>query len=1149
MTTPKFLGPDNVLRENFSFSTTIPSRFFSGEIDSDTVDIEVSIFGESFTSDPDLVTFEEDSFTIPNPSVFPDGLELISGSNEILVRTISSNGTTSAPASVIVRLVTESDIGFTPNPPTNISVERLDGKVRINAEALEDSRVIGYNFYASRFAGGGVSGYSQINLNLQPVNAPSKEEVTSLGTLNVDASIPLDGNNNPLIDPLFYKIRGDQVDENDSLVQSDFNQLLEVPETVRDLKISVEISSVDTQDIVYFNHIRSGRPTSDFPTIPNGDFAATPSTDPLYYVVTAVYYDSSLGLEIESSNSIEVSGAPVIVTANLGSLPRVNRQQIVTGIIESIIRVRPEIKVEAGSVVRDTVIDPVSSEIERIRIIADYVHRAQAFPTLLEIDDPFGTGESIDVEASSFKTALKQAFFLTSNQEVQDFIDLSFDRLASRFGVTRRLGRRSRGEVTFFTNRRPNATINIPIGTVVAAGSTEFRTTSFARIPFENVASFFDPVTGRYSITVPIQAQLDGSQSNVSAGQIRQVISGPPTLSVVNNSPTFGGEDLETNLDLATRAQSAIASVDSGTRRGYLKIAADVPGVIQAKVIEAGDPLMQRDLDESTGEHRGGKVDIWVQGDLEGTVSDTFAFTFDVARDIQFDLVSTLPELQFRAADSTLSLDNPILQIIDLPDLGLGLRNATTGEFFDLTDAEFTSFDTIKLSTDVTQPSVSITDIILGDYRYRTGTEFILTRQPVRDVLSVTGSQSGTLSSEVYSLVRPFSPLKEGKSTLAGNFLQITDPGDGSGPSGDLISVTGEEHVLIGEFQEFLDNLGANSLTLQVFNEDRTIEYIGPNDPSGTPDYTIIEGDQTTPVAIKRVVSGNISSGETVLIDYSHEENFTVSYTLNLIPQTVQSDVDDKKHLTADVLVKEAIEVPIDISATVVLLSGESPSEIDTFIRTDLESFISGLRLGVPVRVSDIISVIERVQGVSFVVVDTFQMYRSEGSLVVREVLSTDQLGDFTLISEYSNNINNVWLLNEELNSATTNGGGDTSQFRGVFKDDLETTLEIVRPDLLSDTSNQSYIIGNDGLIIPGFSDNSTLSAQGFVTAAEIQQQRVNITKNRVMISLPIGQSPSSFTYSVTYLTGLDSGANNIEPGDAEIIILGDVEFTFDEDR
>ncbi len=46
---------------------------------------------------------------------------------------------------------------------------------------------------------------------------------------------------------------------------------------------------------------------------------------------------------------------------------------------------------------------------------------------------------------------------------------------------------------------------------------------------------------------------------------------------------------------------------------------------------------MLRDLNNS-GQHMGGKVDIWVQGVNTATLTDAFAFTFDLVEDVPFEV-------------------------------------------------------------------------------------------------------------------------------------------------------------------------------------------------------------------------------------------------------------------------------------------------------------------------------------------------------------------------------------------------------------------------------------------------------------------------------------------------------------------------------
>ena len=99
----------------------------------------------------------------------------------------------------------------------------------------------------------------------------------------------------------------------------------------------------------------------------------------------------------------------------------------------------------------------------------------------------------------------------------------------------------------------------------------------------------------------------------------------------------------------------------------------------------------------------------------------------------------------------------------------------------------------------------------------------------------------------------------------------------------------------------------------------------------------------------------------------------------------VQQEIDLKKHVTADVLCKKAISVPLDIEATVVFVRGRNSTSVDSALRTNIGNFFSKLRLGDPVRQSDIVRVIENTEGVSYVVVPFVKMVRQQGSQVVRE--------------------------------------------------------------------------------------------------------------------------------------------------------------------
>jgi hypothetical protein len=530
-----------------------------------------------------------------------------------------------------------------------------------------------------------------------------------------------------------------------------------------------------------------------------------------------------------------------------------------------------------------------------------------------------------------------------------------------------------------------------------------------------------------------------------------------------------------------------------------------------------------------------------VQGSSDAIISETFAFTFQTAQDAQFIAIGDPTDLIFRAIDPTLSPTNPIVQMLDNVTLFLGLRNATTGDFFDLTGYSIISHNIIQLSNAVPQPPYSLTDVFLGDYRYRSSNSYVLSQQPVQRIVSVTGETSGLLPASSYRLLRTEPFLLEGRSTQARNavVLDLT--------SSPLISVVSEPHVMTGFDPEFLNKLGVNPYSIRVFDVTGAIEYTGSFSGTGSFDFVIIPGTSTLPTAVQRITGSTITSGQSVVIDYEYDQNFVVRYEINAVIESVQEKIDQTKHITADVLVKAAIPVPVDIYATVVLEVGANRETVDSAIRRNITTFINQFRTDNPIRQSDVTAIIEETPGVSYVIQPLTKLSRAKDSYVVGDVIPTAQAGDSFLITSWSSPSNLTWLLRAELTSATTTGGGNTDEFRAVYRDTTALEIQTVLPNILS--PGYAYFIGSEGLVIPGYSDDATLIAEGYVNITMRNQRRVEITRNRVIVSLPIGVSPTNIKFSATYLVGVETGPKNINPGPTEFLTLGTVEFSYDEDR
>jgi hypothetical protein len=154
-------------------------------------------------------------------------------------------------------------------------------------------------------------------------------------------------------------------------------------------------------------------------------------------------------------------------------------------------------------------------------------------------------------------------------------------------------------------------------------------------------------------------------------------------------------------------------------------------------------------------------------------------------------------------------------------------------------------------------------------------------------------------------------------------------------------------------------------------------------------------------------------------------------------------------------------------------------------------------------------------------------------------------------LSSLSTNAASVYILTNPLSAATVDGGGATTDFRGVFQNEialdlLESTASL---NAIGVTVGRAYIIGGEGRSIVGYSDDATLIAQGYVTATAIQARRLDLTANHVLISLPIGVSPTAYSYATIYVVGQDGGTKDIDVGPTEYATIGNLTLTYDEDR
>ncbi len=330
--------------------------------------------------------------------------------------------------------------------------------------------------------------------------------------------------------------------------------------------------------------------------------------------------------------------------------------------------------------------------------------------------------------------------------------------------------------------------------------------------------------------------------------------------------------------------------------------------------------------------------------------------------------------------------------------------------------------------------------------------------------------------------------------------------------------------------------------SLRVYSEDRTIEYNGPN--TSSPHLLVIEGCQTTPIKIIRSTVTNITNGSTISVDYEHDENFTMTYVINDVLQRVQDRVSSSRHTTADVIAKQAFENPLSSETTVQLLANADKTTVDSDIRTNVTILTDKKGVGGSIHASDFIATVDNTDGVDFLTQPITKFTLQDGATRIRDkVISTG----YQFLASLSQSVNAVYILTQALPFNTLDGGGVDNTHHGVFMDEL--IMEMAKSlDDVGTGLEKAWVIGSEGAVIEGYTDDATLEPN-FYTADGIAAERVNLTANRVVVSLNYGLTtpdvPSNHTFSATYIVSGSSGVKDIDTSQVEYLTPGELTLTF----
>lgn len=930
----------------------------------------------------------------------------------------SASHETSLPTSYVIHGVNVSSVKQQAPTPSGLSVQRSNTFITVDvAELLEGTysgRFIGFNFYVSLEAGGGASGY--VRANKDYVRTSSGTLKTANGTQK--STVVHDG----------------------VMVETSVSAVYETP------KYSFVLDSKTLQNLVADG------------TLPNIKYS---DATVFYFVATSVLFDSNASVEIESLYSPEVSVRFLSFVPEFKELPARNRDDILLSMSNRLMALNRAANVISGSVYRD-LLDPVSEELANGYVIQDFVSRSQSMDGLLQIDDENGDGISDAVSSSVYKKRLQVALGVSNDVVVQSIIDSAFDKKASDFSITRLPPTYSSGKATFYTNTVPTEGLYISNGAVLIARSPTGEAINFVvqgskNLFYSEKDRYYNATTRRYEVVCDIKAAVTGSGGNLGAGAINTIGNGADSRwKVTNTIPTTGGSYTESNNSLANRTKLALAGVDTGTGGGYMLTAVGVPGVKFALAVQAGDPLMFRDMDPSTGEHLGGKVDVYVQGASTVQWQDIFAFSYGgpvgAGSGDRF-FVEDAESFLLRTDSPAVTVATPIFEV-------LRVTNMTRGADYDIAGAVVGTGDgdSIQLAQNSTNLSIGMAtlDVIEVDYRYRGYNRFTMSHQPVESIVSVTGDIDGALPAENFRLVKLEDPMYNGNSTAASDGVEIV-PFRGL-PSNAVSNITGEAHTMLLDKPAQLVKRGIDTSTIVVSSDVSQLDVFDRD-----VDYKVVRGGDHAATQLVLTKASRIRNSSVVYVSYTAGQNFTVVYSYNKTLEDVQQRISASRHATADVVAKKSIGNNVSISVRVTRKQGYSESDVANNITNNLAAVIQNLPQGTGYNMDDMVNIVKNTEGVKITHLPPYRMMKENGSFILNDVVG---LVDFQVYSQNASmGVTSYISVDPVLSYGTQDGGGPSNLFRALYEDSFSLVM-VGTPVEVALAAGRGYIRGDRRIVV-----------------------------------------------------------------------------------
>ena len=247
----------------------------------------------------------------------------------------------------------------------------------------------------------------------------------------------------------------------------------------------------------------------------------------------------------------------------------------------------------------------------------------------------------IDAPAKEFDKFYTRADQVSNEQSIATASEVGLEIIALNFSKVRKGARRSVTIVNFFRTPAPTSDITISAGTTVstplsdASNGIQFQTVQTVTMNAALALSYFNTNTGKYGISVEVQAVNAGVSGNVGVNTITTVKDGISGIEgVYNPFSASGGLDQETTTQLQTRLADSLASISVGTLAGFKSFVLGQDAVEDVLVVGQG----------ATGRTEIGSVDIYVKGKEYRNNQDEFFDAFGPYPDFVFTKQPVIPD-------------------------------------------------------------------------------------------------------------------------------------------------------------------------------------------------------------------------------------------------------------------------------------------------------------------------------------------------------------------------------------------------------------------------------------------------------------------------------------------------------------------------